>query len=47
MEARKKRHIKSGSEWDRLFPKSEGSNKTIKGNADVNDTVAFIPKVVQ
>jgi hypothetical protein len=47
MEARAKRNIKSGSEWDHLFPKSDGSNKTIKGNADVNDTVAFIPKVVQ
>jgi hypothetical protein len=46
MEARNKRYIKTGSAYDHLFPKSEGSNKTIKGNADVNDTVAFIPKVV-
>lgn len=46
MEARRKRNIRSGSEYDHLFPKSEGTNKTIKGNANVNDTVAFIPKVV-
>jgi hypothetical protein len=46
MEARTKRNIKSGSEYDDLFPKSEGTDKKVKGNADVNDTVAFIPKVV-
>jgi hypothetical protein len=47
MEATKKRNIKSGNEYDRLFPNSEGDNKTIQRNANVSDTVAFIPKVVQ
>jgi len=46
MEARKKRNIKPGNDFDHLFPKSEGANKTIRRNADVSDTVAFIPKVV-
>jgi len=47
MEARKKRNIKPGNELDHLFPTSEGENKTIRRNASVSDTVAFIPKVVQ
>src|SRR5215213_763523 len=46
MEARKKRNIRPGNEFDNLFPKSEGTNKTMRRNADVSDTVAFIPKVV-
>jgi hypothetical protein len=46
MEATKKRNIKSGSEYDKLFPKSEGDNKTIRRNANVTHTVSFIPKVV-
>ena len=47
MEATKKRNIISGNEYDPLFPNSEGDNKTIQRNANVSDTVAFIPKVVQ
>lgn len=47
MEVRKKRHIKPGYEYDNLFPKSENDNKTIRRNASLDDTVAFIPKVVQ
>jgi hypothetical protein len=46
MEARKKRNINPGNEFDPLFPKSEGVSKTIRRNADVSDTVAFIPKAV-
>lgn len=46
MEATNKRHIKSGKEYDHLFPTADGSNATIRRNADVYDTVAFIPKVV-
>ena len=46
MEASKKRNIKNGNEFDRLFPTSEGEYKTIRRNANVSDTVAFIPKVV-
>jgi len=46
MEATKKRNIKSGTEYDKLFPKSEGDNKTIRRNANVSHTVSFIPKVV-
>ena len=36
----------NGNEFDRLFPTSEGEYKTIRRNANVSDTVAFIPKVV-
>lgn len=46
MEAARKRNIQSGEGNTYLFPKAEGSNKTIRKNADVTHTVAFIPKVV-
>jgi hypothetical protein len=46
MEA-KKRHIKSGAAYNYLFPVATGKNTTIIRSADVNDTVAFIPKVVK
>ncbi len=46
MEATKKRHIKSGKEYDHLFPIAEGSNSTIRKNANVYHTVDFIPRVV-
>lgn len=46
MEAGRKRNIRSGEEYTHLFPKAEGANKTIRKNADVTHTVAFIPKVV-
>ncbi|MEO7982816.1 MAG: hypothetical protein ABI688_01920 [Bacteroidota bacterium] len=47
MEAKKKRHINPGYEYDHLFPRSENDNKTIRRNANLDDTVDFIPKVVQ
>ena len=46
MEAGRKRNIRSGEQYSHLFPKAEGANKTIRKNADVTHTVAFIPKVV-
>jgi hypothetical protein len=46
MEAARKRNIQSGEGYTHLFPKAEGVNKTIRKNADVTHTVAFIPKVV-
>lgn len=46
MEAQKKRNIKSGEEYSHLFPKAENSFSTIRTNANVTHTVAFIPKVV-
>jgi len=46
MEAGRKRNIQSGEPYTHLFPKAEGANKTIRKNADVTHTVAFIPKVV-
>jgi len=46
MEAGRKRNIRSGEQYSHLFPKAEGINKTIRTNADVTHTVAFIPKVV-
>lgn len=46
MEARKQRTIKSGAEYDHLFPKANVDTHTVMKNAGVGDTVAFIPKVV-
>lgn len=46
MEAARKRNIQSGEQYSYAFLKAEGSNKTIRKNADVTHTVAFIPKVV-
>jgi hypothetical protein len=46
MEAQKKRNIKSGEEYSHLFPKAENTFSTIRTNANVTHTVAFIPKVV-
>ena len=47
MEARKKRHIRPGNEYDHLFPSSQNDNKTIRRNANLDHTLDFIPKVVQ
>ena len=47
MEARKQRMIKSGAEYDHLFPKANVDTHTVMKNAGVGDTVALIPKVVQ
>ena len=47
MEARKQRTIKSGAEYDHLFPKANVDTNTVMKNAGVGDTVAFIPKVVK
>src|SRR6266498_2362858 len=46
MEARRTRNIKPGDEYDRLFPRSENDTEIIRHNANVYDTVSFIPKVV-
>ncbi len=47
MEARKKRHIKGGYEFDHLFPKPAHNDKIIRRDATLEDTMAFIPKVVR
>jgi hypothetical protein len=47
MQASTKRNIKPGYEYDHLFPASENDNETIRRHANLDDTVAFIPKVVQ
>ena len=47
MEATKKRKIKSGEEYDHLFPKPLFLDPTIKKGATVTDTVRFIPQVVR
>ncbi|MBS1773419.1 MAG: hypothetical protein JST82_11225 [Bacteroidetes bacterium] len=47
MEARKKREIASGREYEHLFPSASVDTTTIMQQAGVGDTVAFIPKVVQ
>lgn len=46
MEARKKRQIRSGVEYDHFFPRAHVDTHTVQRNAGVGDTVAFIPKVV-
>lgn len=46
MEAARKRNIRSGEEYNQFFPKAEGAISTIRKNANVTHTVAFIPKVV-
>lgn len=46
MEANRTRNISNGKEYDHLFPAPEAATSTIRKNADVNDTVAFIPKAV-
>lgn len=46
MEANHKRQIKSGAEFNHLFPKPIGEEVEIKRDADVSATVAFIPQVV-
>ena len=46
MEATKKRNIRSGDEYNHFFPKAEGATSTIRKDANVTHTVAFIPKVV-
>jgi hypothetical protein len=47
MESRYKRQLKNGNEFNYLFPTASGEYKTIRKYADVNDTLQFIPKVVQ
>ncbi|MBS1633223.1 MAG: hypothetical protein JST10_11700, partial [Bacteroidetes bacterium] len=46
MEANKRRNIQSGEQYDHLFPSADGTNTTIRHQANVSHTVAFIPKVV-
>lgn len=46
MEAAKKRNIQSGEHYTHLFPKAEVGTSTIRKNANVHHTVAFIPRVV-
>ncbi|MBI4929899.1 MAG: hypothetical protein HY841_03990 [Bacteroidetes bacterium] len=47
MQAKKERYICEGKEYDKLFPKPNLTEKTVKRGATVDDTVKFIPKVVQ
>jgi hypothetical protein len=46
MQAGKIRHIKSGREYNQLFPAATKDTATIIHNAGLNDTISFIPKVV-
>lgn len=47
MQATRQRKIKSGDEFEALFPRPLFLDPTIKKGATVNDTIRFIPKVVQ
>lgn len=46
MESREKRKVRSGVEYDSLFPRPSGKNILIKKDANVRDTVTFIQKSV-
>jgi hypothetical protein len=46
MEANRKRNIQSGERYTHLFPEAANSTSTIRKDANVYHTVAFIPKVV-
>jgi hypothetical protein len=46
MEAAKRRNIRSGAQYDHLFPGAEVDTHTGLKNAGVGDTVSFIPRVV-
>jgi hypothetical protein len=46
MQAATKRHIKSGREYDYLFPAAMNKDKTVRENASLDDTISFIHKVV-
>ena len=47
MIANGKRKLRDGRAYDALFPKAEGNNETISGNANLKDTLALIPRVVR
>ncbi|MEM6771710.1 MAG: transglutaminase-like domain-containing protein [Bacteroidota bacterium] len=40
-------HIEPGNQYDRYFPQPEWKDSVIKRSADLSDTLALIPKVVQ
>ena len=44
MESKYQREIESGKEFDHLFPRATGTDKTIRQDAGVEDTLAFIMK---
>ncbi len=47
MEATTKRNVKDGTQYDVLFPRADNKVITVKRNADVNNTIEFIEKVVR
>ena len=47
MEAKANRKIRSGTEYEHLFPAANLHDETVKKGATVSDTVKFIPKVVR
>jgi hypothetical protein len=47
MQAATQRHIQSGREYDYLFPAAMNKDKTVLENASLDDTIAFIHKVVR
>lgn len=46
MEVTEERHIKSGTEYNHLFPKSKGEVVVIKRYAKLEDTIKFLPNAI-
>ena len=46
MKSNGKRRIRSGEEFDHLFPKPTGKDHRVKGYADVEDTLKLIKRTV-
>jgi len=46
MQATKGRRVRSGDEYDHYFPRADGKNSLVKGNASVEDTVKLIQENV-
>lgn len=47
MEAFRLRTLKSGAEYEHLFPRANGADHTVRRNASLDHTMDYIPKVVE
>ncbi len=47
MEARKQRPLQNGAAYDRFFPRAEGQTQTVRRDASLDDTMAYVPKAIR